>query len=93
MRFSRSLIPSILLLGAPIAAAASSAWSFDEAIISVTARGSGVGSGLKDKYVLLHFTLDCTDSVGRLGRTRAVQEWLEFGLGLGKTKSCIMEKG
>ncbi|KAF4619096.1 hypothetical protein G7Y89_g14749 [Cudoniella acicularis] len=47
MRFLRSLLPSILVLGAGVAQAASS-WNLDEAIISVTSKG-GVGSGLKDK--------------------------------------------
>jgi hypothetical protein len=50
MRFLRSLIPSVLVLGAGIAEAASS-WSFDEAIISVNGKGAGVGAGFKDKYV------------------------------------------
>ncbi|EHL01074.1 hypothetical protein M7I_2935 [Glarea lozoyensis 74030] len=48
MRFLRSLIPSVLVLGAGIVEAASS-WSFDEAIISVNGKGAGVGAGFKDK--------------------------------------------
>ena len=48
MRFLRSLLPSVLVLGAGIAEAASS-WNFDEAIISVS--GKGAASAFKDKYV------------------------------------------
>ncbi|KAH8669467.1 Oligosaccharyltransferase subunit Ribophorin II-domain-containing protein [Tricladium varicosporioides] len=47
MKFLRSLLPSILVLGASVAQAAS-LWNFDEAIISVTSKGN-VGGGLKDK--------------------------------------------
>ncbi|KAH8748822.1 Oligosaccharyltransferase subunit Ribophorin II-domain-containing protein [Hyaloscypha finlandica] len=47
MRFLRSLIPSLLLLGAGVAEAASS-WNFDEAIISVTGKGNTAGA-FKDK--------------------------------------------
>ena len=43
MRFLRSLLPSLLLLGAGITEAASS-WSFDEGVISV-------GKEFKDKSV------------------------------------------
>lgn len=49
MRFSRSFVPSLLLLGAGAATAASS-WNFDEAVISVAGKG-GATSGFKDKYV------------------------------------------
>jgi hypothetical protein len=56
MRFLRSLIPSVLVLGAGIAEAASS-WNFDEAIISVSGKGAGVGAGFKDKYVALPLTI------------------------------------
>jgi hypothetical protein len=49
MRFLRSLIPSLLLLGAGVAEAASS-WNFDEAIISVTGKGNTAGA-FKDKCV------------------------------------------
>ncbi len=45
MRFLRSLIPSLLLLGANISEAASS-WNFDKAILSVTGKG---GADFKDK--------------------------------------------
>lgn len=48
MRFLHSLLPSILLLGASVAEAAT--WGFDEAVISVTGKG-GAGSAFKDKYV------------------------------------------
>jgi oligosaccharyltransferase complex subunit delta (ribophorin II) len=50
MRFLRSFIPSLLVLGSGIATAASS-WNFDEAVISVTGKG-GAASGFKDKYVV-----------------------------------------
>ena len=46
MRFLSSLIPSLLVLGG--VAEAASAWSFDEAIISVTPKG-GAGNAFKDK--------------------------------------------
>ncbi|KAG4417148.1 hypothetical protein IFR04_009717 [Cadophora malorum] len=46
MRFLRSLLPSILLLGAGVADAAT--WGFEEAVISVTGKG-GAGSAFKDK--------------------------------------------
>jgi len=52
MRFLRSLVPSLLLLGAGVANAASS-WGFDEAVISVAGKGS---AAFKDKYVVAeHF--------------------------------------
>ena len=50
MRFLRSLLPSVLVLGAGIVEAASS-WNFEEASISVSGKGAGVGAGFKDKYV------------------------------------------
>jgi len=50
MRFLRSLLPSILLLGAGVADAAT--WGFEEAVISVTGKG-GAGSAFKDKYVFI----------------------------------------
>jgi hypothetical protein len=49
MRFLSSVIPSLLLLGAGVAQAAS--WGFDEAVLSVNSKGAGVAGGLKDKYV------------------------------------------
>jgi oligosaccharyltransferase complex subunit delta (ribophorin II) len=49
MRFLRSLLPSLLLLGAGVAEAASS-WNFDEAVISVTGKGNAAAA-FKDKYV------------------------------------------
>jgi hypothetical protein len=48
MKFLRSLLPSALLLGASAVSAASS-WNFDEAVISVSAKGA---AGFKDKYVV-----------------------------------------
>ncbi|PMD24721.1 hypothetical protein NA56DRAFT_496503 [Hyaloscypha hepaticicola] len=47
MRFLRSLLPSLLLLGAGVAEAASS-WNFDEAVISVTGKGNAAAA-FKDK--------------------------------------------
>lgn len=47
MRFLRSLLPSILLLGAGVAEAASG-WSFEDATIGVHSKA---GDGFKDKYV------------------------------------------
>lgn len=47
MRFS--FLSSLLLVGASAVSAASS-WGFDEATLTVTSKGSGVGSGLKEKY-------------------------------------------
>ncbi|EKD21783.1 uncharacterized protein L3040_005293 [Drepanopeziza brunnea f. sp. 'multigermtubi'] len=47
MRFLRSLVPSLLLLGAGVAEAAAS-WSFDEGVISVARKG-GADSSFKDK--------------------------------------------
>jgi len=46
MRFIRSLLPSLIVLGAGVAQAASS-WGFEEAIISVS--GKGAGGSFKDK--------------------------------------------
>lgn len=53
MRLLRTLIPSLLLVGAHVAQAASS-WSFDEAVISVTSKG---GAQFKEKYVKLRWDL------------------------------------
>ena len=50
MRFLRSLLPSLLLVGASVVDAASS-WTFEDASVSVSGKG-GVGSGSKDKYAL-----------------------------------------
>jgi hypothetical protein len=47
MRFLRSLIPSLLLLGAGVAEGTSS-WSFEEASLSVNSK---TGEAFKDKYV------------------------------------------
>ncbi len=54
MRFLHSLVPSLLVLGAGIAEAAS--WGFDEAVISVTGKG-GASSAFKDKYVVAQIEL------------------------------------
>lgn len=47
MRFLNSLIPSLLLSGASIASAAS--WAFNDATLTVQAKGAGVGAGTKEK--------------------------------------------
>lgn len=52
MRFFSSLVPSLLLLGAGVAQAASG-WGFEDAVVSVASKGAGVGGGSKDKYVIL----------------------------------------
>lgn len=52
MRFFSSLVPSLLLVGAGVAQAASG-WGFEDATVSVTTKGAGVGAGSKDKYVIL----------------------------------------
>jgi oligosaccharyltransferase complex subunit delta (ribophorin II) len=66
MRFLRSLIPSLLLLGATVTEAASS-WNFDEAIISVTSSKAQT-SAFKDKLsdhapLAKPVTLGSTDSL------------------------------
>lgn len=63
MRFLRSLLPSILLLGAGVAEAAS--WGFEEAVISVTGKG-GAGSAFKDKYVLIPSSGEPNGEVGMI---------------------------
>ncbi|PBP20058.1 oligosaccharyltransferase subunit ribophorin II [Diplocarpon rosae] len=65
MRFPRSLVPSLFVLGASVAEAAS--WGFEEAIVSVTGQ-SGATSAYKDKlssHVPLPkpVTLGTTDSL------------------------------
>ncbi|RDL30981.1 Uncharacterized protein BP5553_09770 [Venustampulla echinocandica] len=47
MKFLRSLLPSLVLLGVTAVEAASS-WSFDEAIVSISSKG-GAGGAFKDK--------------------------------------------
>jgi oligosaccharyltransferase complex subunit delta (ribophorin II) len=48
MRGLSSFVTSLLLSGATIVSAASS-WSFEDATVSVTSKGAGVGGGAKDK--------------------------------------------
>lgn len=48
MRVLSSFITSLLFSGATIVSAASS-WSFEDATVSVTSKGAGVGGGAKDK--------------------------------------------
>jgi hypothetical protein len=60
MRLLRTLIPSILLVGAQVGQAASS-WSFDEAVISVSSKG---GAQFKEKYVKLRWHLIPIHAIG-----------------------------
>jgi hypothetical protein len=55
MRLIKALIPSLLLVGAQVAQAASS-WSFNEGTISVSGKSTG-GAQFKDKYVKLQWDL------------------------------------
>ncbi|KAL1611859.1 hypothetical protein SLS60_000080 [Paraconiothyrium brasiliense] len=48
MRLLRSFIPSLLASSATIVSAASS-WSFEDATVTVSSKGAGVGAGAKDK--------------------------------------------
>ncbi|KAF2823347.1 hypothetical protein CC86DRAFT_469160 [Ophiobolus disseminans] len=48
MRVLSSFVSSLLLSGATIVSAASS-WSFEDATVSVSSKGAGVGAGPKDK--------------------------------------------
>jgi len=45
------LVPSLLLLGAGVAQAASG-WGFEDATVSITTKGAGVGAGSKDKLTV-----------------------------------------
>ncbi|KAL0262487.1 hypothetical protein SLS55_001455 [Diplodia seriata] len=47
MRFS--FLSSLLLVGASAVSAASS-WGFEEATLTITSKGAGIGSGLKEKF-------------------------------------------
>jgi oligosaccharyltransferase complex subunit delta (ribophorin II) len=58
MRLLQSLIPS-LLLGIVGVAQAASSWGFDEAVISVSSKGAGVGAQFKDKYAELLYDPTC----------------------------------
>lgn len=48
MRFSTSFLPSLLLSGACVVSAAAS-WSFQDATLSISRKGAGVGAGTKEK--------------------------------------------
>ena len=48
MRVSFGLVSSLLLSGVAIVSAASS-WTFEDATVSITSRGAGIGGGSKDK--------------------------------------------
>jgi hypothetical protein len=48
MRVLSSFVSSLLLSSASIVSAASS-WSFEDATVSITSKGTGVGGGSKDK--------------------------------------------
>jgi oligosaccharyltransferase complex subunit delta (ribophorin II) len=49
MKLSFGFVSSLLLSGASIASAA--AWSFEDATVSVSSKGAGVGGASKDQYV------------------------------------------
>jgi hypothetical protein len=48
MRVLHSFVSSLLLSGAAIVSAASS-WGFEDATVSISSKGAGVGGGSKDK--------------------------------------------
>lgn len=48
MKVLGSFVSSLLLSGATIVSAASS-WSFEDATVSISSKGAGVGAGEKDK--------------------------------------------
>jgi len=48
MRVLHSFVSSLLFSSAAIVSAASS-WSFEDATVSVTSKGAGVGGGSKDR--------------------------------------------
>ncbi|KAF2856750.1 hypothetical protein T440DRAFT_437738 [Plenodomus tracheiphilus IPT5] len=67
MRVLSGFVSSLLLSGASIVSAASS-WSFEDAIVSVTSKGAGVGGGSKDnlspnKPLAKSIPLSATDSL------------------------------
>lgn len=48
MRVLQGFVSSLLLSGAAIVSAASS-WSFEDATVTISSKGAGVGGGSKDK--------------------------------------------
>jgi hypothetical protein len=51
MRVLHSFVSSLVLSGAAIVSAAS--WSFEDATVSITSKGAGVGGGSKEKWAYL----------------------------------------
>jgi oligosaccharyltransferase complex subunit delta (ribophorin II) len=47
MKFSTTIVLPLLSLGSGLAAAAS--WSFEDATLSISSKGAGVGGALKEK--------------------------------------------
>ena len=50
------LLHSVLLLCAAGAVLAASSWGFEDATVSVQGKGSGIGGGLKEKYISHGYT-------------------------------------
>ena len=48
MKFSSAIVLPLISLGAGLAAASS--WGFEDATVSISGKGAGVGSGFKEKY-------------------------------------------
>ena len=46
------------LLSLASAALAASAWTFDDATLTIQGKGSGVGGGVKEKYAALYSLLE-----------------------------------
>lgn len=59
MRVFSSAVVSFLSLSSAVSAAAS--WTFEDATLTVSGKGAGVGGGVKEKYVL--------EVSGKLGHT------------------------
>ena len=57
MRVLKSLLQAATLLSCSGVAFAASSWTFSDGSISVQGKGSGVGGGLKEKFVC-YMTLD-----------------------------------
>jgi len=53
MRFSLSILPSLLLLGRVSPALSAPSWGFEDATISVQSKGAGIGGGFKERYSFL----------------------------------------
>ena len=62
MQLQGHLLSCLLVLSAAILCAKASAWGFDDATLSIQNKKSGVGGGLKEKYVgylQLRWSLQC----------------------------------